>query len=263
MGWILRRGMDGVKPQQARFRIGRSESVRSAQPRRRFFFRSHSPLCYFQRAMIQIVLFLFLAAALAGCAAQAPVTPGATLLAGISSYQGEMQRLGGSVARWPERQRAAGSLKTIVTATVGASPEFYRLIDLDLRKKEFVATLRETSVRPDRAREMTEELAQMDEEIAALKPVIRTQLAALQLRVETEDAVEDAATRGLISLALDGFSANGRRRGGEATTTKVGRFVVTDMGSFAVVRAADGQAFRCHRFGLPEEGAGMKCDPMR
>ena len=76
----------------------------------------------------------------------------------------------------------------------------------------------------------------------------RTQLAALQLRVETEDAVEDAATRGLISLALDGFSANGRRRGGEATTTKVGRFVVTDMGSFAVVRAADGQAFRCHRF---------------
>ena len=213
--------------------------------------------------MIGLLLCLFLGAVLSGCATQATISPGATLLAGLTQYQGEMQRLGASVARWPERQRAGGSLKTIVTATVGGSPEFYRLIDLDIRKKEYVATLRETSVRPDRAREMTDELAQINDEIAALKPVIRTQLAALQFRAESEEGVEEAAARGLISLALDGFSSNGSARGLAAPSTKVGHFVITDMGSFATVRSRDGQNFRCHLVGAPEEGAGMKCEALR
>ena len=60
------------------------------------------------------------------------------------------------MARWPERQRAGGTLKTTITATVGGSPEFYRLVDLDIRKREFIVTMRETSVRPDRVKEMNE-----------------------------------------------------------------------------------------------------------
>jgi hypothetical protein len=197
-----------------------------------------------------------------GCTTAA-YTPSATLLFGLAQYQGEMQRLGGSSARWPDRQRAGGTLKTIITATVGGSPEFYRLVDLDIRKREFVLTLRETSVRPDRAKEMTDELAQMNDEIAALKPVIRTQLAALRVQSDPSQRIEEAATRGLLSLALDGFSSNGAARGFETPSTKVGQFVVTDLGAFSTVRAQDGQMFRCFLFGVPEEGAAIKCDPAK
>ena len=198
---------------------------------------------------------------LSACATTAPITPSATLLAGMNQYQGDMQRLGSSVSRWPERQRLGGTLKTVVTSTVGASPEFYRLIDLDIRKREFVATLRETSVRPERAKEMNEELADMDVEIAALKPVIRTQLAAQSFETDPQRRIEEAAVRGLTSLALDNFSSTGSARA--TTSTKIGQFTVTDMGSFAVVRAADGQSFRCALSGTVEDGAGMKCEEIR
>lgn len=210
--------------------------------------------------MIRLLSWLLGVLALAGCAT-ATIGRGATLLAGMNQYQGDMQRLGSSVARWPERQRIAASLKTVVTATVGGSSEFYRLIDLDLRKREFVATLLQTSVRPERAKEMNEEISLINDEIAALKPVIRTQLAALPLEADPQRRVEDAAARGLISLALDDFSSNGNVR--SSRSTKVGQFTVTDLGSFAVVRAADGQSFRCSLFGAVEDGAGMRCEEMR
>ena len=98
-------------------------------------------------------------------------------MSGLTQYQGEMQRIGSSASRWPERQRVGGALKTTITTTVGGSAEFYRLVDLDIRKREFIVTMRETSVRPDRIKEMNDELAQMNDEIEALKPVVRTQLA--------------------------------------------------------------------------------------
>ncbi|MGH7852369.1 MAG: hypothetical protein ACREP3_02945 [Candidatus Binatia bacterium] len=184
-------------------------------------------------------------------------------MSGLTQYQGEMQILGSSPSRWPERQRVGGTLKTIITTTIGGSAEFYRLVDLDIRKREFTITMRQTSVRPDRLKEMKNELAQMNDEIAALKPVIRTQLAALRVESEPNQRIEEAATRGLLSLALDGFSSNGGARGLEAPSTRVGQFVVTDMGSFSTVRAPDGQAFRCLLFGIAEEGAGIKCDPVK
>jgi hypothetical protein len=151
----------------------------------------------------------------------------------------------------------------IITATVGGSPEFYRLVDLDIRKREFIVTMRETSVRPDRLREMKDELTQIRDEMAALKPVVRTQLAALPLQSDPEQQIEDAAARGLLSLALDVFSSNGDSRGVEAPSTRVGQFVVTDLGAFATVQAPDGQIFRCIIFGVAEEGAGIKCAPAR
>ncbi len=206
------------------------------------------------------LLYVCLVIGLSGCSTAA-LTPGATLLSGLSQYQGEMQGLGGSTARWPERQRAGGTLKLIITATVGGSAEFYRLVDLDVRKREFIITMRETSVRADRITEMKDELSRMNDEIAALKPVVRTQLAALRVQSDREQRVEEAATRGLLSLALDSFATNGSRRGLETPSTKVGQFVVTDLGAFSTVRAPDGQIFRCVIFGVAEDGAGIKCDP--
>jgi hypothetical protein len=103
----------------------------------------------------------------------------------------------------------------------------------------------------------------MNDEIAALKPVIRTQLAALHVESEPNQRIEEAATRGLLSLALDGFSSNGGARGFEAPSTKVGPFLITDHGAFSTVRVPDGQTFRCLLFGIAEEGAGMKCDPVK
>lgn len=172
-----------------------------------------------------------------------------------------MRKLGSSPSRWPERQRAGGTLKTTITTTVGGSAEFYRLVDLDVRKREFIVTMRETSVRPDRVKEMNDELAQMNDEIAALKPVIRTQLAALRVESEPNQRIEEAATRGLLSLALDGFSSNGGARGFEAPSTKVGQYLVADHGTFSTVRAPDGQTFRCVLFGVAEEGSGIRCEP--
>ena len=203
---------------------------------------------------------LLLFAPLFGCAAAPPFTPGATLLAGITHYQGELHRLGGR-ERWPERQRAGGTLKTIITTTIGASGEFYRLVDLDLRKREFVVTLRETAVRPDRVKEMQAEMAQIDDEMAALKAVVRTQLAAFPVEHDPTQRIEAVAVRGLLRLALENFSSNGSGRKLEAPSTKVGPFLVTDLGSFAAVRDPDGKVFRCFLFGVPDEAAGMKCDP--
>ena len=199
---------------------------------------------------------------LAGCST-VNYTPGATLLSGLTLYQGEMQRLGGSAARWPERQRAGGTLKMTITATVGASPEFYRLVDLDIRRREFTITMRETSLRPDRIQEMKDELGQMNDEIAALKSVVRTQLAALRVPTDPDRRIEETATRGLISLALDNFSGSAGGRAFEARSAKVGPYVVTDLGEFSTVRAPDGQTFRCALFGMPEEGAGMRCEPAK
>ena len=210
----------------------------------------------------QLAFLVGIGIGLSSCSS-ASLTPGATLLSGLTQYRGEMQALGSSPSRWPERQRLAGNLKTIITATVGGSPEFYRLVDLDIRKREFVVTLRETSVRPDRAREMNDELAQMEDEIAALKPVIRTQLAALPVQSEPNGQIEEAATRGLLSLALEGFSSNGRAPGFGPPSTKAGGFSVTDHGPFSIVRAPDGQTFRCVLFGVAEEGAGIRCEAGR
>jgi hypothetical protein len=207
------------------------------------------------------LLVLFLVVGASGCSTGTSLTPGATLLSGLSEYHGDMQRFGSSPARGPERQRAGGTLKTIVTATVGASSEFYRLIDLDIRKREFIITMRENSVRADRMQEMKDELARMNDEIALLKQVIRKQLAGLPLHSDFEKRVEEAATRGLLNMALDDFSSNGQRDGAGTRSTQVGEFIVTDLGTYASVRAPEGQTFRCFIFGVAEDGAGIKCDP--
>lgn len=209
---------------------------------------------------IKPMLFLVLIGA-AGCSSGA-YTPGATLLLGMQQYQGEMQRVSSSTSRWPERQQIGGNLKTVITATVGGSAEFYRLVDLDVRKREFTITMRETSLRPDRLEEMKDELVKMNQEVAALKPIIRAQTAVLPVQRDAQQRVEGAATVGLLNLALDSFSSN-RASAIETPSTKVDQYVVTDLGSFSTVRTPEGQTFRCAIFGMPDEGAGIKCEPIK
>lgn len=206
-------------------------------------------------------MLLLLPIGVAGCLSSA-YTPGATLLSGMQQYQGEMQRLSSSTSRWPERQQIGGNLKTVITATVGGSAEFYRLVDLDMRKREFTITMRETSLRPDRLEEMKDELIKMNQEVATLKPIVRAQTAVLPVQREPQQRIEGAATAGLLNLALDAFSSN-RASGLEPPSTKVDQYVVTYLGSFSTVRTPEGQTFRCSLFGMPDEGAGMRCEPIK
>lgn len=211
--------------------------------------------------MMKLSSVLLLAGfAFAGCST-ANVSRSGTLLSGLTEYQGDMLSIN-SASRWPERQRAAGTLKTVILGTVGASPEFYRLVDLDLRKREFIATMRDTNLKPDRLREMQDELIFMDDEIAALKPVVKTQLMAVASH-EQVDPIANAATLGLLGMAIDNFSVAGKPRGSDAPSTRVGQFLVTDLGTFSTVRTPEGQSYRCNVFSVPEEGGGITCQPVR
>jgi len=204
------------------------------------------------------ILLLVTALGMWGCSTA--VSRGGMLLYGLNQYQSDMQRAGNQPSNWPARQQSAGEFKRVITAMVGASPEFYRLVDLDQRKREFIITLRETNVRPERIKEMQDELAQMDDEIAALRPAVKTQLSAHRLH-QQPDGIDAIATLGLLGIALDGFSASTSNRGAESPSTKVGQYVVSSMGSFATVRAASGQTFRCNIFGNLDDGAGVSCEP--
>ncbi|MGH7810934.1 MAG: hypothetical protein ACREP5_11715, partial [Candidatus Binatia bacterium] len=198
--------------------------------------------------MIQpMLLWTMILVGIAGCAS-GTASRGGTLLLGMAQYQEVMQQTSGQISRWPERQRAAGELKTVITVTVGASTEFYRLVDLDQRTREFMIAMGGVSLKADRIQEMKEELVKMDEESAALRPVIKTQLAAVSAH-DPSDPIESVATLGLLGIALDGFAAPALSRGLESPSTKVGQYVVTDLDHFATVRAPDGKNFRCEKFG--------------
>jgi hypothetical protein len=196
-----------------------------------------------------------------GCAA-GTVSPGPTLLTGIKHYEGEMQSYGNAAQRWPERQRAAGTLKTVIGVTVGRSREFYRLVDMDLKRREYLITMRDTSVRADRLQEMKKELAQMAEETTRLKPIVKAQLAALPMPQDSQ-RIESVATLGLLSLALDSFSSTDPASGGGAQSITIEQHLVTDLGAFSTVRSPGGQTYRCALFGVEDEGAGIRCDVVK
>jgi len=204
---------------------------------------------------------LWLLISLYGCSTNTSLTPGAALLSGMQQYESEMQSSDNSVGRWPERQRLAGSFKTIVVATLGSSREFNRLVDLDLRKREFSITMRQTSVQADRLQEMKEEIVRMNNEISLLKPVVKAQIATLPVLGEGQPRVEGIATIGMLDLALESFSAN-ETRDVEGRWTQVDQYVVTDLGSFATVRAPDGHTFRCNIYSVADEGSGVRCNPV-
>lgn len=205
------------------------------------------------------MVILISVVALSGCSSS-NVSRGGTLLYGMNQYRSNLQRAGNGLSNWPARQQAAGEFKNVINGMLGESPEFNRLVDLDQRKREFTITLREANLRPERVKEIQDELVQMNEEIAALKPVIKTQLSAYRLN-EQPEGVDAIATVGLLGIALDGFSRAAPSGAAEPPSTKVGQYLVTDFGSFAAVRAANGSMFRCYVFGNLDDGAGVRCEP--
>jgi hypothetical protein len=197
-----------------------------------------------------------------GCA-QPNVIPGMTFLVGLDGYQNEMQRLEGRPERWFDRQRVAESLKTTYVVTVGGSREFNRMVDLDLRRREFLITMRHSSVKPERVQEMKNELVTINKDVDVLKEIVKNQVAAAELQRQKEpQLIETAAAIGLLHLAIDSFSSMGVTPGPNPRTVKVGSYNVSDLGaSFSTVRTPEGQTFRCTTVLIPEQGATIKCEP--
>jgi hypothetical protein len=197
-----------------------------------------------------------------GCST-ANTTPGATLLVGLNGYQEEMERLESRPERWFDRQRAGDSLKKTYLVSVGASREFNRMVDLDVRRREFLITLRASPVNPDRAKEMKDELAVMNKDVETLKEIVKGQAANAALRAQQQaQQVETFAVIGLTNMAIDSFAAMTTPTGPTPPSTKVGRYTVSDSGGlFSTVMTPEGQTLRCTTLVYPEAGASIKCEP--
>ena len=206
---------------------------------------------------ILAALFLFLA----GCAPPV-VSPGMTFLLTLDRYRGETAALEGQPSRWFDRQALAEWLKNRYAMSFGGSPEFARMVDLDFRRREFLITLRDPSLKPERAREIKEELPQINKQIQALKEPVKLQMANAELRLLREESqrVETVAAIGLLNLALDLFAAPNAAPRTPPVSSTVGQYAVADHGGFVTVKTPEGRNFRCTPV-LFEEGAAIKCDP--
>src|SRR5919107_4361322 len=143
---------------------------------------------------IHCLLFLIV---LSACSLSKTVSPGMTLLTGLNGYHDEMERLGGQEARWPERQRVGNTIRATYLMTMGGSKEFNRLVELDVKRREYLIALRANSLRPDRAAEVKQELVGIDADIDALMTVVKGQVAARstsQPQAEPQQVIESVAT---------------------------------------------------------------------
>ena len=219
-------------------------------------------MCYHCR-MLKLNLSLYLSLlVLFGCS-MANTNPGATFLVGLNGYQKEMERLEERPDRWFDRQRAGDSLKNTYLATFGASREFHRMVDLDVRRREFLITLRASSLNPQRIKEMKEELVSMNKDVDSLKEIVKSQAANVELRAQQQtQPLEVVAAIGLVNMAIDSFASMTVPSGPNPPSTKVGPYVVSDFGGlFSTVTTPEGQIFRCATLVFSEEGAGIKCEP--
>jgi len=194
-----------------------------------------------------------------GCAS-AKVSPGMTFLVGLNGYQTEMESLEARPERWFDRQRAGDALKNAYRRTMGDSREFNKMVDLDVKRREFLITLRASAVKPDRAKEMKEELVVMNSDVEDLKEAVRVQVSNTELRSQPSQQFETIATIGLLNIAIDSFSA-APHPAPNPRSIKVGSYRVSDLGdSLTMVRTPEGQTYRCATLVIPETGAKIKCD---
>jgi hypothetical protein len=194
--------------------------------------------------------------------ATATVNPGATLWSGLNDYQEQMKSLEGRPERWPDRQRLAESIKTTYLATVGGSREFNRMVELDLRRRELSIAQR-GGLKPERAKEIQDDLVKMDEQIDGLTTVVKRQLMNSQLMApDPAQTMETVATLGLLNLAIDAFSTSSRQNPNSPASTQVGPYTVIDQGFSSVVTSPEGKSFVCMTTLVPEQGAAIHCQPM-
>ena len=218
-------------------------------------------MCYHSQ-MLKLYPALFLAlVVLFGCST-AKTNPGATLLVGLNGYQEEMESLESRPERWFDRQRAGDSLKKTYLLTFGGSREFNRMVDLDVRRREFLITLQTSSVNPERTKEMKEELVRINQDVESLKEIVKGQTANLALRAQQQpQQVETFATIGLINMAIDSFASMTIPGGQNPPSTTVGRYTVSDFGGLlSTVTTPEGQTLRCTTLVYPETGAGIECE---
>jgi hypothetical protein len=206
--------------------------------------------------------FLLLLVVAVACTS-AVISPGATFLAGLNNYQDEMDRLSGRSDRWPDRQKLAESIKTTYVTTLGGSKEFNRLVDLDLRRREFLITLQLETVTPEREKEMKAELIRIHGQMEELKKIVKGQIARVESRDPAQSqGIENVATIGLLDLAMDSFVVPIPPSAPPAMSTRVGAYLVTDEGNLSTVQTPDGQTFRCRTTVIPDSGASIKCVPV-
>ena len=204
------------------------------------------------------IRYLFLLLILGACSSRS-VSPGMTLLTGLNGYHDEMERLEGQEARWPERQKVGNTIRATFLMTMGGSKEFNRLVELDVKRREYLIALRANSLRPDRAAEVKRELIKIDEEIDALSALIKGQIARHTMsEPEPQKLIEGVATVGLLSMAIDNFSQS-LPQDVSVPTAMVGGYTVIDQKNMAIVKTPEGQTFRCTTTLVKEEGAGIDC----
>ena len=204
--------------------------------------------------------YLVLLLILGACSSQS-VSPGMTLLTGLNGYHDEMERLEGQEARWPERQKVGNTIRTTFLMTMGGSKEFNRLVELDVKRREYLIVMRANALRPDRAAEVKQELVGIDVEIEALATIVKGQVAArstLQPQSEPQQVIESVATVGLLTMAIDNFSPNGARDLA-VPSINVGGYTVMDQKNSTFVKTPQGQTFQCTTVLVQEEGAGINC----
>jgi hypothetical protein len=188
-------------------------------------------------------------------------SPGMTLLTGLNGYHDEMERLEGQEARWPERQRIGNTIRATYVMTMGGSKEFNRLVELDVKRREYRIALRANSLRPERAAEVKQELLGIDADVDALTRIVKGQVAARstsQPQAEPQQVIEGIATVGLLTMAIDNFSPNGARDVA-VPSINVGGYTVIDQKNFTFVKTPQGQTFQCTTVLVQEEGAGINC----
>ncbi len=172
-----------------------------------------------------------------------------------------MERLEGQAARWPERQRIGNTIRTTFLMTMGGSKEFNRLVELDVKRREYRIALRANSLRPDRAAQVKQELVGIDADIDALATIVKGQVAARstsQPQAEPQQIIESVATVGLLTMAIDTFSPNGTADAA-VPSINVGGYTVIDQKNVTLVKTPQGQTFQCTTVLVQEEGAGINC----
>ena len=154
----------------------------------------------------------------------------------------------------------ADFLINLHAASLGRSPEFNRLVELDVKKREYVIALSDVSS-AERVKEMKAEFAAMNDESDVLKAAVKRQISAIPVASQEPDRrIEGVATIGLLTLAVDSFPSSSNPTGALAPTTKVGPYVVTDLRDAASVQAPGGPLYRCETYIIEEEGVGIKCE---
>ena len=147
--------------------------------------------------------------------------------------------------------------------TMGESKEFNRLVELDVKRREYRIALRANSLRPERAAEVKQELVGIDADIDALAMLVKRQVAASisQPEPQAQQVVEGVATIGLLTMAIDDFSGSSARDVA-VPSINVGGYTVIDQKKITLVKTPQGQTFRCTTVLVEEEGAGINCAPV-